>query len=119
MALGELDADPELTNGINGPDSGYIFMALELPPDEVMLPLYKAGQIPGHDANGFHQTQTVDLVVVVEGQLVSVQEDGEVVLNPGDVLVQRGTNHTWRNPGDKPNKFMAVLVNDRERPSQA
>ena len=109
----DLDSDPQLTNGIEGPDSGYIFMSLELPPDEVLLPMFAAGGIPGHDQNGFHQSRTVDLVVVVEGQLVSLQEDGEVVLNPGDCLIQRGTNHTWRNPGDKPVKFVAVAVNDR------
>lgn len=108
------DASLEERYDIGGPDSGYIFMSIELPPDSVTMPLYEAG-VPGVDSKGFHQTRTVDMITVVEGELVSEQEDGEVVLRPGDCLIQRGTNHAWRNRGDKPVKFTAVLINDRER----
>jgi mannose-6-phosphate isomerase-like protein (cupin superfamily) len=44
-----------------------------------------------------HRTQTLDYVVVIEGEVVLVLEDSEVVLKKSDVVVQRGTNHAWEN----------------------
>lgn len=38
-------------------------------------------------------------------------DDGETVaLGPGDVLVQRGTYHAWRNPGPDACRMVFVLV---------
>jgi len=42
-----------------------------------------------------HRTQTLDYVVVIEGEVVLVLEDSEVTLKKSDVVVQRGTNHAW------------------------
>jgi naringenin degradation protein FdeH len=36
-------------------------------------------------------------VVVIEGELVLILDDSEVILRPGDVVVQRGTDHAWEN----------------------
>jgi naringenin degradation protein FdeH len=44
-----------------------------------------------------HRTRTLDYVVVIEGELVLILDDSEVVLMPGDVVVQRGTDHAWEN----------------------
>jgi hypothetical protein len=44
-----------------------------------------------------HRTQTLDYAVVIEGEVVLMLEDSEVVLKKGDVVVQRGTNHAWEN----------------------
>ena len=44
-----------------------------------------------------HRTRTLDYVVVIEGELVLILEDSEVILKPGDVVVQRGTDHAWEN----------------------
>jgi mannose-6-phosphate isomerase-like protein (cupin superfamily) len=44
-----------------------------------------------------HRTQTLDYVVVIEGELVLILDDSEVILKPGDVVVQRGTDHAWEN----------------------
>ena len=44
-----------------------------------------------------HRTRTLDYVVVIEGELVLILDDSEVILNPGDVVVQRGTDHAWEN----------------------
>jgi mannose-6-phosphate isomerase-like protein (cupin superfamily) len=44
-----------------------------------------------------HRTRTLDYVVVIEGELVLILDDCEVVLKPGDVVVQRGTDHAWEN----------------------
>jgi mannose-6-phosphate isomerase-like protein (cupin superfamily) len=50
---------------------------------------------------GMHTTDTIDFEVVLEGTVVLELDDGaEVTLNPGDTVVQNGTRHRWRNPGD-------------------
>jgi len=46
-----------------------------------------------------HRTQSLDYGVVLSGELVMQLDDGsETRLKPGDVVVQRGTNHAWHNP---------------------
>jgi uncharacterized cupin superfamily protein len=48
-----------------------------------------------------HRTQTLDYVVVIDGEVVLLVDDTEVVLNKGDVVVQRGTDHAWENRADR------------------
>ncbi|QDZ12881.1 cupin domain-containing protein [Devosia ginsengisoli] len=48
---------------------------------------------------GMHVTSSLDYVLVLEGEVVAVMEDGEIALAPGNVLVQRATPHAWKNPG--------------------
>lgn len=48
-----------------------------------------------------HRTQTLDYVVVIEGEVVLILDDSEVTLKKSDVVVQRGTNHAWENRSDK------------------
>lgn len=50
---------------------------------------------------GMHATDTIDFEVVLEGTVILELDDGaEVTLHPGDTVVQNGTRHRWRNPGD-------------------
>lgn len=56
-----------------------------------------------------HATDTLDLLVVVEGEVVFVTETGETLLKAGDVLVDRGAVHAWRNDSDKPCRVINVL----------
>jgi quercetin dioxygenase-like cupin family protein len=45
-----------------------------------------------------HRTVSVDFGVLVSGELELVLDSGETrVMKPGDTVVQRGTNHAWRN----------------------
>src|ERR1700691_1811361 len=44
-----------------------------------------------------HRTQTLDYVVVIEGELVLILDDSEVILKQGDLVAQRGTDHAWEN----------------------
>jgi len=39
---------------------------------------------------------------VIEGEIVLVLDTQETVLRPGDVVIQRGTNHAWSNRSGKP-----------------
>ena len=41
---------------------------------------------------------------------------GEVLLRPGDVLIQRATNHTWRNRGTETCVFASVMASAEPMP---
>jgi len=63
---------------------------------------------------GMHVTPTLDYVLVLEGTVVAVMEDGEVSLAAGDVLVQRQTPHAWKNPGTAPALLFVTMIGLRE-----
>jgi len=56
-----------------------------------------------------HATDTIDYIVVVSGEVVFITETGETLLRAGDVLVDRGIMHAWRNDSDAPCRIMNVL----------
>ena len=57
-----------------------------------------------------HVTGTVDYVVLLRGTVTLVLDEGETELAPGDVVVQRGTNHAWVNRGSETALLLAVLI---------
>ena len=57
-----------------------------------------------------HKTSTVDYIIVLKGEIYAVMETGEKLLRAGDILVQRGTNHSWSVRGNEPCIVAAVLV---------
>ena len=59
---------------------------------------------------GFHKTSSVDYAIVLSGEIYALMDEGEVLLRPGDVLVQRGTNHAWSNRTDEPARLAFVLI---------
>lgn len=60
-----------------------------------------------------HRTETVDYGILIEGEIWLVVDDGEVKLNPGDICIQRGTNHAWSNRSDKPARLVFILLGGR------
>lgn len=60
-----------------------------------------------------HRTESVDYGVVIEGEMTLVLDDSEVQLQPGSVVVQRGTNHAWANRSGKVCRMLFVLVDGR------
>lgn len=63
----------------------------------------------------WHITETVDINVLLGGELILMLDKDETTLHPGDVVIQRNTNHAWRNPTDGPVYWAAVLVPIRQR----
>jgi uncharacterized cupin superfamily protein len=47
-------------------------------------------------------TRTLDLCLILEGEVTLVLDTEEVALKAGDTVVQRGTNHAWSNRSDSP-----------------
>jgi quercetin dioxygenase-like cupin family protein len=62
-----------------------------------------------------HRTQSLDYGVVLEGEIEMELDDGSVTLmRRGDVAVQRGTKHSWRNPSSTAWARMLFVLQDCE-----
>ena len=57
-----------------------------------------------------HRTETIDYVIVIEGEIDMDMDDSTVKLKAGDVMVQRGTNHAWANRGSTRARVAFVLI---------
>ena len=105
-------AVPELTSAIIRepnerpftlmPPSGHLIRILDV------YPLSAGGK-----RTAMHRTRTLDYVVVIEGELVLILDDCEVVLKPADVVVQRGTDHAWENRSDRIARAAFFHINAR------
>ena len=78
-------------------DGGVNFILTEMPPG------------PG-DAAFMHATDTIDYLVVLSGEITLVLETEEVVLRAGDLIVDRGVIHGWRNDGTQVATMVSVTV---------
>jgi quercetin dioxygenase-like cupin family protein len=58
-----------------------------------------------------HRAITLGIGTVCEGELEFSLDSGEArKMKPGDVSVNRGTMHKWKNVTDKPARMMYFLV---------
>lgn len=64
---------------------------------------------PGNHPH-MHRTETVDYVIVMEGEIEMDMDDSTVKLKAGDIVIQRGTNHAWANRSSKRARVAFVLV---------
>ena len=64
------------------------------------------------DSEGImHRTDTLDLGVVISGEMTMAMEDGtEVTLRSGETVVQTGVRHGWMNRSTSPAVMAFVLV---------
>lgn len=80
----------------------------------------KASTVKDHSPHPLmHRTESIDYGVVLSGELVLVLDAEEVVLRPGTVVVQRGTNHAWANRSGAVCRMLFVLVDGRYAPDLA
>ena len=104
------------------PANGTIFRLVEFPPDIAWRGKADAGDafdsigaghtpVKGSDEPMMHKTSTVDYLIVVKGEIWAILDDSEVCLKQGDMMVQRGTNHSWSVRTDEPCLLAAILVN--------
>jgi quercetin dioxygenase-like cupin family protein len=57
-----------------------------------------------------HRTETIDYVLVLEGEIEMDMDNSTVKLKAGDVMVQRGTNHAWANRSNARARVAFVLI---------
>jgi quercetin dioxygenase-like cupin family protein len=66
---------------------------------------------PGDSAGVMHKTPTVDYLVVLEGEIDLILQDGtETHLKQGDCVVQLGGTHAWHNRSGRPTRMAAIAV---------
>jgi len=59
-----------------------------------------------------HKTETLDVIILIKGVVDLLLDNGEAkTLKPGDVVIQRATNHAWVNRGTETALLVAVLMN--------
>jgi hypothetical protein len=109
------------------PRNGTRIRVLDIPPDdasfETMTPEQAkahfaevgATEASSHAGSGsrhafMHKTETVDYGIMLEGELVLIMDEGETLIRPGDIVIQRGTNHGWANRSGKPCRICFVLI---------
>jgi mannose-6-phosphate isomerase-like protein (cupin superfamily) len=59
---------------------------------------------------GVHRTDTTDLVYIADGSIALTVGADRVVLHAGDLVVQNGTSHSWRNEGDRPATLLVFMI---------
>lgn len=68
------------------------------------------------DDPGMHTTDTIDLEVILSGEVILELDGGaERRLGPGDTVVQTGIRHRWRNPGGVPCVMAIFMLGARRR----
>jgi hypothetical protein len=60
-----------------------------------------------------HATNSTDYIIVLEGEVTYLYDEGEIVLKKYDIVVQRGTHRGWVNHTDQP-CIVAVAINSAE-----
>ncbi|GAB3431014.1 cupin domain-containing protein [Flindersiella endophytica] len=129
------DGSPPRAETYYPPRDGSRFMVNTVPPGELVppadldlaaamdelerrMPGAWAAMDPESDVPGMHTTDSIDYVLVVSGEATLELGNGEqTVVRAGDVVVQNGTRHAWRNHGTEPCTIVGVAVGaDRVRP---
>jgi len=65
---------------------------------------------PGKSSS-HHRTRSLDYAIILAGEIELELDHGITTrCTVGDVIIQRGTIHTWRNPTDQPTTIVFVLV---------
>ena len=62
------------------------------------------------DNPGMHTTRTIDYAIVLSGEIYLKLDEGEILLQAGDIVAQRATRHGWYNRGDEPCPVAFVLI---------
>lgn len=96
IALGEtVEDEGARILGSAPPENGTRFTVMDFPPGNPPV---------------MHRTETLDYVIVLEGEIDMDMDDSSVHLRAGDVLIQRGTNHSWVNRSGARCRLAVVLV---------
>lgn len=64
---------------------------------------------PGNTPH-MHRTETIDYVLVLEGEIEMDMDQSTVKMKAGDIMVQRGTNHAWANRSNARARVAFVLM---------
>lgn len=116
------DGERPQADGFYAPPGGYRFVVFRIPPasqassspdDEGAGRAESERLLPGltqlEDPDGMHFTETIDLEMVVEGEVVLSLDSGEEkTIRAGESIVQCGVPHDWENR--HPDQWASVLL---------
>ncbi len=88
-------------------------------------------ELAAHAQTAMHSTQSVDLGVIITGEIVLTLDSGEEKIlkyafpltnlkviayncRTGDLFVQKGATHRWENRTDSPARMVVVVTASRE-----
>jgi uncharacterized cupin superfamily protein len=114
----EIEEASRLAATLAAPSGGSAFRVLVVPPDadwaasvdeHAVRAYFSAAGSPAAWAGGpgarhpyMQRTSTLDLCVILEGEVTLLLDTDEVALAAGDSVVQRGTRHAWSNRTSRP-----------------
>jgi hypothetical protein len=86
------------------------------PPADLTDSMRRGNLGPDRSA-GFHVSDTVDVGLIISGEMGLELEDGVITtLRPGDVVIQNGTNHAWHPSPAVGCEIVWVLVGATREP---
>jgi len=88
------------------PRNGSYFRYVQIPPDQHLGVNTRKGQ--PHPL--MHQTDTLDYIIILSGEIHLILEEEETLLKAGDIVIQRGTNHAWSNRSESVCIQLAILL---------
>ncbi|VVP36419.1 hypothetical protein PS838_04613 [Pseudomonas fluorescens] len=125
-ALLEQSRDPTLDRASLIPSQGGTSIAMfDFPPDTVMQNPVDGVQafnelsaaLPGlietfePDNPGMHTTATIDYGIILDGELWLELDNGQSrLVRAGDVVIQNGTRHAWRNKSERIARALFVMI---------
>jgi quercetin dioxygenase-like cupin family protein len=66
--------------------------------------------LPGKESP-MHRTNSIDYGIILKGEIELELEDGaKRNVREGGIIIQRGTNHLWRNITDQPTRIAFILI---------
>lgn len=112
---------------ISPPKGGNVFRFFQLPPagdaaDDAKASAEMFAKMGAPEAHvdgardpNMHRTPTLDYIVVLSGRVKLILDEDETIVGPFDVVIQRQTNHAWKNISSEPALLMGVLVDNSAR----
>ena len=96
------------------PAGGACFRIVEIAPDSPDGEAPGAGADAHSEFQGAHATDTLDYVTILRGEVTLIVGGTEVVLHPGDSVVQQpGVPHDWQNRSSDSAVMVGVLLSAR------
>jgi quercetin dioxygenase-like cupin family protein len=66
--------------------------------------------LPGKESP-MHRTNSIDYGIILKGEIELELEDGaKRTVREGGIIIQRGTNHLWRNVTSEPTRIAFILI---------
>jgi Cupin domain len=107
---------------------GSIIRVVDIPPDAMVNSISNEAIAAGFAQIGaessatqqsdsphklMHRTETIDYGILLSGELWLVLDEEETRLSPGDIVIQRGTNHAWSNRTDETARMLFILLDGK------